>query len=767
MNRIFILFAFLLLGMLTLQASDYDPLAKQAAMVTLGKVRFTVLSERMIRMEYSEDAVFKDNASLIVVNRDLPVPMFTVRDSVNGWLVINTAYLHLSYLKNSGNFSKKNLKIVYQDGSQKYSWHYGEKDKRNLKGTTRTLDGVSGKFRIYKVSRIRLEDGILSRNGWTLINDSGKPVFDHSDWPWVEPDSSKETDLYFLGYGRHYREALLDYTQIAGKIPMPPKFAFGVWYSKWWNYTDEQYKSIVEGYKEHNIPLDVLVLDMDWHITERSSPELFPGEKKKLLNPNGWTGFTWEKKYFPDYKGFLAWTNEHHIQTCLNLHPANGVQSYECQYADFAKAMHADTSGRKPIKFDITNKLFAKNYFDILLHPYEKAGVDFWWLDWQQWGTTGIKGLNPTFYLNYLHYSDQQREGKRPLIFHRWGGLGNHRYEIGFSGDVIINWRSLRLQPWFTSTASNVGFGYWSHDIGGHFGILPEKKKDPQLFLRWVQWGAFSPIFRTHSTKDPRIERCIWKYPEPYRSAMIKAVQERYALFPYIYTNARYAYDSGISILHPMYYDHPELKKAYKLPNQYYFGENMIVAPLMKKSKSGMVSAKVWLPEGAWYRYDSDVLIKGGRNYTATYALNEVPVFVKAGSIIPAQTAKLNMSESVLDTLILSVYPDDSGRGSFILYEDDGRTDNYQNGEYSLTAFHYDASGDHAVFRILPDGRILPGRVERRVYLIRLMRSSQPKAITEEGGNPFIAWKYDEASGTTLIYCSRETNKTQVLHIAF
>jgi alpha-glucosidase (family GH31 glycosyl hydrolase) len=130
--------------------------------------------------------------------------------------------------------------------------------------------------------------------------------------------------------------------------------------------------------------------------------------------------------------------------------------------------MGVDTMGHPTIPFDITNKKFAQNYFDVLLHPYEKEGVDFWWLDWQQWGGTNIKGVNPTFYLNYVHFSDMQRQGKRPLIFHRWGGLGNHRYEIGFSGDYFINWKSLKYQPEFTATAANVGFGYWSHDIGGH-----------------------------------------------------------------------------------------------------------------------------------------------------------------------------------------------------------------------------------------------------------------------------------------------------------
>jgi alpha-glucosidase (family GH31 glycosyl hydrolase) len=126
--------------------------------------------------------------------------------------------------------------------------------------------------------------------------------------------------------------------------------------------------------------------------------------------------------------------------------------------------------------------------------------VDFWWLDWQQWSTTNIPGMSPTMWLNYVHYTDMERQGKvRPLIFHRWGGLGNHRYPIGFSGDVVSVWKSLVFQPYFTATAANVGCAYWSHDIGGHMpGPI-----SAELFTRWLQFGAFSPILRTHTPRTP------------------------------------------------------------------------------------------------------------------------------------------------------------------------------------------------------------------------------------------------------------------------
>ncbi len=394
------LFFFMLyLAVTNCVAQAYTPAANSKAIVTSGKARFTILTDRVIRMEYAPDSVFNDLSTITFQNRNLPVPVFETKNE-NGILLITTSYLKLRYTLNSGSFNSKNLQIEYHDQARNFTWKPGLNDKQNLKGTTRTLDGTSGTFSYQTIKKIKLDDGVISRSGWALVDDSQKPNFDNSDWPWVQNNGTPHnTDWYFFGYGNNYKSALLDYTHISGKISLPPKFAFGVWYSKYSQYTEQDFKNIVAGYETHGIPLDVLVIDMDWHQTQSSDPEAFAKYKP---TPDGWTGFTWSKKYFPDYAGFLKWTNDKNIQTCLNLHPASGVQAHEATYCQFANAIGFDTTGCQPIKFDITNKQFAKNYFDVLLHPYEKAGVDFWWLDWQQYSNTGIKGVNPTFYLNYL-----------------------------------------------------------------------------------------------------------------------------------------------------------------------------------------------------------------------------------------------------------------------------------------------------------------------------------------------------------------------------
>lgn len=581
-----------------------EPQTNKRAIIELDEVRFSILTPRVIRMEWDPNSAFNDNASFIFVNRNVPVPHFTHKEE-NGWLCIQTDFLELRYKISSGRFSADNLTITYHDQESSISWKPGDQNTGNLLGTMRTLDNSTAKYDstlntyVYgpgKDGRFSpLSEGILSRKGWTLIDDSKTPLFDTSDYPWaLERKKGEHEDAYFFAYGSNYKAALADYTLLAGKIPIPPKYAFGVWWSKWWSYTDTELKALVNEYRDFGVPLDVLVIDMDWHLTDIEP--LYSGKNLRSMYPDsdhinpGWTGYTWNKTYFPDYKNFLNWTNEKNIQTCLNLHPADGILPHESMYPEMAKAMGVDTTGmNNPVKFNIVDKKFTTNYMKRVLNPYEDAGVDFWWNDWQQWDTTSIAGVTPTFYLNYVHFSDMARRNKRPLVFHRWGGLGNHRYPIGFSGDSYINWNTLEALPYYTFTAANVGYGYWSHDVGGFFqdseGDM-HLSTDPELFTRWVQMASLSPIYRTHAVKIAEVKRKIWEYPLDYFTAMKKAIKFRYSLFPYFYTAARKAYDTGLSINRPMYYDYPTNDEAYRYKGQYMLGDEILVSPILSPYQS-------------------------------------------------------------------------------------------------------------------------------------------------------------------------------------
>jgi len=729
------------------QQKTLNPKAANSAQVTSGNVRFTLLMPELVRMEWSDQGVFEERASLLMVNRKTPVPRYSVDDK-GDWLVIRTDRLVVGYKKGTGKFTKDNLRIEFELNGKKVEWQPGYRDTLNLKGTTRTLDDTDGE------KDVKLEDGLLSRSGWSLIDDSQRPLFDGSEWDWVmpRPDGNRQ-DWYFFGYGHDYKKALFDYTQVAGKIPMPPKFAFGYWWSRYWTYSDRELRALISDMRHYDVPIDVLIIDMEWHDTYGISGNVV--KRDPFGQHLGWTGYTWNKTLFPEPARFLKWTDGEGLQTALNLHPASGIAPMEERYDEFAKAYGIDTTGRPYIPFRMEDKKWAATYFNTLLRPFEKDGIDFWWIDWQQWlDSKTMNGLSNTWWLNYTFFTSMERRGeRRPLLFHRWGGLGNHRYQIGFSGDTHITWASLDFQPYFTSTAGNVGYGYWSHDIGGHMGGIA----DPELYLRWIQFGIFSPIVRTHSTKSPTIERRIWRHTDQFE-LMRNAIQLRYQLAPYIYMASREAYETGVSLCRPLYYEFPEHPQAYQFKNEYFFGPDLLVAPVTQKSAPGTgLSVKtVWLPEGDWYEWFTGTMLKGGQIVERSFALNEIPLYAKAGSIIPMYP-KISSLQQPVDTLVLGLVPGTTG--STRIYEDDGTTSDYKTSQYSFTRVVRTLEKDSSTrITVFPRDGSFKGMASKRAYEIMLLRSYPPVEVVVNG-KPYGFhqeskagfWKYDGSQLLTVI----------------
>jgi alpha-glucosidase len=744
---------------------SYNPVADPHAMVILNHARFSVLTPQMIRLEWAADGKFEDHASLVFINRKLPPPQFTSKIEESGGskqLLIKTAKLELRYSPapdGDGKFSANNLVITFELNGKSMTWRPGQADTGNLLGTTRTLDGALG-----DKTKEPIQPGLVSRDGWTVVDDSARLLFDSADfsfpqgeqsrWPWVmlRPEGDRQ-DWYFFGYGHEYRQALNDYVKVAGRIPLPPRFAFGTWWSRYWAYSDQELDDLVQGFHENDTPLDVLVIDMDWHPTFGMNFS----RMDQSGHPVGWSGYTWNKLLFPDPGLFLKHIHEEGLKVTLNMHPASGVQPWEDAYPAMARAMGIDPATKKYVPFDITNKKFATNYMDILHHPLEKQGIDFWWLDWQQEAQTSTAGLNPTWWLNYVHFTDQEREGKRPLLFHRWGGLGNHRYQIGFSGDTVSVWESLAFQPWFTATAANVAYAYWSHDIGGHMpGAV-----GLELYARWIQFGAFSPILRTHTTKNPESERRIWAYPEPYSGVMRRTFQLRYALQPYIYTEARRTYDTGAAFFAPLYYDWPEADAAYQSRNEYLFGSAMLVSPVTQPmdTHSLLASENVWIPDGEWFEWPTGKYLQGPASVKRSFSIEQIPVYVRAGAIVPMQPAMRYTGEKPVDPLIINVFPmKDGQKSTYTVYEDASQSEAYKRGVCAWTEIDSRQSGDDLDVDIQPVRGTYPGMVEERGYELRLPGDWPPESVTvdnqrlgfvREAGK--TGWRYEGNTLTTVV----------------
>jgi alpha-glucosidase len=774
-----------------------NPVADPKAVVTVGNARFTVLTPQLIRMEWSVNGKFEDHASLVFINRRLPVPEFTTSTVKLGGvhvLEIKTEALSLHYVitdneaADKAAFGPDNLNIVIPMGDGNATWRPGQTDTANLLGTTRTLDQARG-----SKTQQPIEPGLISREGWALVDDSTRPLFDSTDfrflsgekspWPWAmerpaNESPGKYTDWYFFGYGHDYKKALGDFVKVAGRIPLPPRFAFGVWWSRYWAYSDQELDELVRGFRENDTPLDVFVIDMDWHLSKEQLQAM--GETDQSGYELGWTGYTWNKELFPDPNAFLKHLHEEGLKTTLNLHPASGIQPWEQAYPAMARAMGIDPATKKYVPFDPTDKKWVTDYFDLVLHPLEKQGIDFWWLDWQQDPLmTKLDGLSNTWWLNYLHFTDQQREGKRPLLFHRWGGLGNHRYQIGFSGDTVSVWESLEFQPWFTATAANVGYAYWSHDIGGHMpGAV-----DPELFTRWVQFGAFSPILRTHTTKNPDAERRIWAYPEPYASVLRSAFQLREAMQPYLYTEARRTYDTGVAFLRPLYYDWPEDDAAYTSKGEYLFGDQMMAAPVTAAADqvTGLATEPVWLPKGEWIEWPTGKHFYGPTGLNRSFTIGQIPVYVRPGAIVPMQPPMLHTGENPVDPLIVNVWPLARSKDEFLpsnssysVYEDSGASVDYQRGVFARTSINATRTGDTLRVEIGPletgPGGSYPGMPKTRGYELRLPADWPPVSVTVNGMPVTFAkpderggWRFEGNTLTTVIPVPAQSTAAKVV----
>ena len=699
----------------------FEPVADAAAVVTCGNARFTVLTDRLIRLEYHPQGRFEDRASQAFWFRKQPVPQFKRSTGANS-AVIETEFLRLEYA--GGEFAPASLMITLQQMGT--TWHFGDADTGNLGGTGRTLDGVDGS--------IPLEKGFLSRDGWAIIDDGSALVFNQDCWLIDRDAVEGSVDLYFLGYGHDYLACLIDQNKVSGAVPMIPRWALGNWWSRFWAYSQEELIDLMDDFNRHEIPLGVCIIDMDWHITKT-------GNKS-----SGWTGYTWNRDLFPDPEGLLGYLHQKNLYVALNLHPAEGIHPHEAQYPEMAMRLGMDPASGEPVTFDIANPEFVNVYFDLLHHPQEKMGIDFWWMDWQQGTASKVKGLDPLWWFNHLHFYDLGRDGKkRSFVFSRWGGFGNHRYPIGFSGDTVVSWESLAFQPYFTATAANVNYGWWSHDIGGHMRGV----EDGELYARWIQYGVFSPILRLHSTKNRFQERRPWGYDAEIFRVAKDAMQLRHAIVPYLYSMGwRYRRDAVPPIL-PMYYEHAETEAAYHCPNQYLFGSELVAAPFTSPMHLDTTLSRqvVWLPGDEWFGFANGEFYPNG--WHSVYGgLDEIPLFARAGAIVPLAARSSN--NGLPNPTQMDVYIFPGADGHFDLYEDDGDLNAYLEGEHVITPLTQVWNEGSLTFELGPARGRANLTVAQREYRLYFRGVSRPNAVscTLNGTNQSIDWSYDPGTKT-------------------
>ncbi len=644
-----------------------SPVARPQAVVQGDTFRITVLTDGLVRLEHAADGRFEDRASAFALHRDLPVPEFEVRDGAV--LEVVTRRLHLTYDRRP--FSTSGLSVQVRGGVSNYHsvWRYGE-DVPDLGGTARTLDRADGE--------IPLEHGVVSRLGYGVVDDSTTPVL--TDDGWVEPRDGSRQDVYVFAYGLDHRDAVKALYAVSGRQPLLPRFALGNWWSRYYAYTADEYRELMDRFEAERVPLSVAVLDMDWHHVDVDP-----------VHGSGWTGYSWNRELFPDPKGFLDDLHRRGLHVTLNVHPADGVRQYEDAYVAIAEALGHDPGLGAPIAFDVTDRAFMRAYFELLHRPLEDEGVDFWWIDWQSGPYSRVAGIDPLWMLNHFHFLDNATGGRRPITFSRYAGPGSHRYPVGFSGDSVISWASLDFQPYFTSTASNIGFGWWSHDVGGHYG----GQRDDELAARWVQLGVLSPINRLHSSNNPFNSKEPWRFDVEARQVMTAWLRLRHRLLPYLHTMNHRAARDGEPLVQPLYWEHPDVPDAYALRNPYLFGSELLVAPITSPrdpaTRRGSVTA--WLPPGTWVDVLTEQVYVGDRRLELHRDLSTIPVLARSGAIVPLD-ADPAPADATAHPAALEVGVVVGADGRFVLVEDDGRGDGLGEDGVVRTELVYDqASG--------------------------------------------------------------------------
>jgi alpha-glucosidase (family GH31 glycosyl hydrolase) len=682
--------------------------------VAVGQARFTVISPFCIRLEYNAEGRFVDQPSLFAVGRTARFDGFRLTQS-GDQTVIDTGIIRLIYASNGQPFSPSNLQAVIHRGGIMAHWTPGAPNLGNLGGTLRTLDGAVGPE--------DLGQGLISRDGWYLLDDSRTPLLT-KDWVESRP-TSDGTDWYLFGYGDDYRAALRTLAVIGGPVPMPRKYALGSWYSRYWPYSSADYREIVSEYAAHDFPLDNIVLDMDWH-------------------KDGWTGWSWNRKLLPDAEQLLPWFHRQDLHDTLNLHPADGVGPQEDQYGAFMRDMGANPSSGQTIPFDAGSKKYMDTLFKDVLDPLRNDGVDFWWLDWQQDPyTRSILDLTNLFWLNTLLFDYTGEGGQRGMSFSRWGGWGDHRHPIHFSGDADTGFPMLAFEVPFTSTAGNVGCFFWSHDIGGH-----HNGRNEESYTRWVQFGSTSPVLRLHSARDPTMDRRPWLYPAWATNSMRISFHLRDRLFPYLYSSAWETTQEMVPLDRPMYIAYPDAEPAYHQAQQYFFGDDLLAAPIVTPGVGpGRVAHQtVWFPPSDWYNVFTGEEYRGDGHTQALVSadITEFPLYARGGVPIPMQPYTSRMATAPLTTLVVRCYPGQDGQeGTFPLHEDDGQTTAYQHGASATTLLSYVRHGNTVTVTVGAAVGHYRGQVRRRGLIVELATTARATGATVNG-NP-AAMTYDAA----------------------
>lgn len=691
---------------------DYTKAKSKPEAIFKGeKYRITVLSDVLIRFEYSKDGKFNDYPTILAIDRDFDLPKLEVKQD-RKYLQINSEYFQIEYTKEMPFESKAlmpdaNLKVTLTGTETR--WYYKHPEARNFKGSAVSLDNTKGKTELRK--------GLYSLDGFATIDDSNTLVFTEDGMIGKRPNES--IDVYLFAYKKDFGKALQSYFKLTGSPALPPRYAFGIWWNKNEKYQVKDIENLIKKFAKNGVPFSTLVLGESWHKPNYDN-------SKKLLT----SGYTFDDQIFLNPTEFINELKEKDIFLGVNINPVDGIPASDPVYLRVKDKLNFQ--GNASIPFNVYDKNFLKAYLDEIIDPLDSLGVDMFWIDYQT-----KSDLNTLFLLNYATFNEYKSiKKRRGLILSRNPLIAPHRYPVCYSGNTYIDWKVLKLLPHYNSSSANAGISYWSHDIGGFKGGT----EDAELYTRYIQLGTYSPIFRLASEAGRYYKREPWKWD--FKTARIAKdyMRIRHRLIPYIYSEA-YAYSKlGIPLVKPLYYDYPPIIDEPLYRDEYYFGSEFLVSPitLQKDKVMNRVIHRMYVPEGDWFDFKTGKKFPGNRRYISFYKDEDYPVLVKSGAIVPMAILDEQRLNDVTPPkrMEIQVFPGESN--VYNLYEDDGTTSLYEEGNYIITRIEFTNKDGSYSLKLKPvEGKsgIIPSR---RDYKIRFRNTNEASEVGVRSANAAV-----------------------------
>ena len=683
---------------------DYSKAQSDKKVIVQGEnYRISVITERVVRLEFSPNGQFNDRPTQLIRKRNVGLPDFSVRQDAN-FVEVTTKYFSLNYIKGQPFVGTKvdpmkNLKITLlsRERDRSKDWYVGHPEARNMRGNMVGVD-----FPIPEV----LQKGLYSLDGFVSLDDSyGKVILEDGT---IGDPLPNHLDIYVFMYDRDFKQVLFDYFKMTGTPPLIPRYALGNWWSRNTEYSEKSVMELIRHFERKKIPLSVMLFDHDWHLRN-------VGEYQNLK-----TGFTFNPELFPNPKETIEEFHKRGIRVGLCVNPTNGIYPHEQYYKQASDYLKVQTPAI--IQFDPLNPKVMDVLFKMFLHPLEALGVDFFWND-----SNANMDIIRLWALNHYMYLDSGRNSnKRGLILGRGSMYAPHRYPILYGGSSEISWQHLKELPFLYLNAANIGVSWWSHDVGGNHGGM----EDGELYLRYVQLSTFGPILRFHGARGKYYKKEPWLWDAKTENIAADYLRLRHRLIPYLYTEAYNYTKSGTPLIQPFYYNYMWVYDDDLYRNQYYLGSQLLVCPILEPKDPIMNRTihRFFVPDGTWYDFVTGKKFPGNKKYVSFFKEDDYPVFAHSGSIIPFSNRSDYNNIGLPTDLEIQIFPGASN--TYTLYEDDGITSLYREGYFLKTSIDYNyLRNNYTVIIRSIDGKsgIVP---EKRNYKMVFRNTKEAENVT-------------------------------------